>query len=57
MLQCLFDDLDVLPGKYNLSQKLIVQHFSHPELGIESRPVRVIAEQSAKDDNWTRGTK
>jgi len=57
MLQCLFDDLDVLPGKYNLSQKLIVQHFSHPELGIESRPVRVIAEQSAKDDSWTRGTK
>jgi len=44
MVQCLFDVLDVLPEKDNLSQKLIAPLFSYPELGIESRPVRVIAE-------------
>ena len=47
----------VLPEKDNLSQKLIARFFSYPELGIESRPVVVIAEQSTKDDSWTRGTK
>jgi len=57
MVQCLFDDLDVLSEKDNLSQKLVARLFSYPELSTENRPVCGIAQQSAKDDIWTRETK
>jgi hypothetical protein len=57
MVQCLFDDLDVLSDKGNISQKLVARISSYPELRIENRPVRGVAAQNAKDDSWTRGTK
>jgi hypothetical protein len=57
MVQCLFDDLDVLSEKYNICQKLVARLFSYPELIIENIPVKGIAKQSAKDDSWTRETK
>jgi hypothetical protein len=55
MVQCLFDDLDVISEKVNISQKLVARLFSYPEL-IENRPTMGIAEQIDKDDSWTRGT-
>jgi len=51
MAQCLFDDLEVLSEKDNMSQKLVARLFSHPELRIENRTVRGTAEQSAKYDS------
>ena len=57
MVQCLFDDLDVLSEKDNINQKLVERLFSYPELRIENKPVRRIAEHNDKDDSWTRGTK
>ena len=57
MVQCLFDDLDVLSEKDDLSQNLVARLFSYPELRTENRPFCGIAQQSVKDNSWTRGTK